>query len=304
MVDETEDQESAIARIQSTKRVKKIWPLRRIKRDPGQIHSKLPGGAKLGPSNLAKRDSKDSWSTHAMTGVDKLHAKGLTGKGTFVAILDTGVDYKHPDLGGGFGPGFKVAKGYDFVGDNAGFGNPKPDDDPYESCGLHGTWVSGIVAANSGPLNAPGVAPEATLGMYRVFDCFLWTSEDIVISAYLKAYDDGADVISLSFGAYSGVHDGTLVSGASAWALCTDRIFKIRLGELCQILSTQGSYAWLSVERSEGRLFKRTALLPLSAFFLSEQLKTQSSLFSAFLGIIPTTKAILRFLNMSRLPYL
>lgn len=25
----------------------------------------------------------------------------------------------HPDLGGGFGPGFKVEKGYDFVGDNA-----------------------------------------------------------------------------------------------------------------------------------------------------------------------------------------
>jgi hypothetical protein len=32
---------------------------------------------------------------------------------------DAGIDYMHPDLGGGFGPGFKVEKGYDFVGDNA-----------------------------------------------------------------------------------------------------------------------------------------------------------------------------------------
>ena len=31
--------------------------------------------------------------------------------------IDTGIDYKHPSLGGGFGQGFLVAGGYDFVGD-------------------------------------------------------------------------------------------------------------------------------------------------------------------------------------------
>jgi len=31
--------------------------------------------------------------------------------------IDTGIDYKHPSLGGGFGPGFLVTGGYDFVGD-------------------------------------------------------------------------------------------------------------------------------------------------------------------------------------------
>ncbi|KAI1950815.1 hypothetical protein LOZ12_001637 [Ophidiomyces ophidiicola] len=208
VINDNGDQQSAMAKIMATNQVKNVWPLRLIQRDPGQLHSKLPPGAKLRSSKLPKRESGKAWSTHAMTGVDKLHAKGMTGKGMFVAILDTGVDYKHPDLGGGFGPGFKVAKGYDFVGDNAIIGRPQPDADPYDSCGFHGTWVSGIVAANPGALNAPGVAPDATLGMYRIFDCFLWTSEDIVISAYLKAYDDGADVISLSFGSYSGVHNG------------------------------------------------------------------------------------------------
>jgi hypothetical protein len=33
-----------------------------------------------------------------------------------VGIIDTGIDYKHPDLGGCFGPGCRVAFGYDFVG--------------------------------------------------------------------------------------------------------------------------------------------------------------------------------------------
>jgi subtilisin family serine protease len=36
---------------------------------------------------------------------------------TQIGIIDTGTDYTHPYLGGGFGNGFKVAGGYDFVGD-------------------------------------------------------------------------------------------------------------------------------------------------------------------------------------------
>lgn len=34
-------------------------------------------------------------SIHHMTGVDKLHAKGVLGKGAVVAVVDTGVDYTH-----------------------------------------------------------------------------------------------------------------------------------------------------------------------------------------------------------------
>lgn len=111
----------------------------------------------------------DSYAPHVMGGVDKLHAQGFTGKGIFVAIVDTGVDYNHPALGGGFGPGFKIAHGYDFVGDHYnGFNTPAPDNDPYSSCQPHGTHVSGIVGANQNPWNFTGVVPDATLGVYRV----------------------------------------------------------------------------------------------------------------------------------------
>jgi hypothetical protein len=50
--------------------------------------------------------------------------------------LETGIDYLHPALGGGFGKGFKVIKGYDLVGDAyTGKNSPVPDDDPLDACG-------------------------------------------------------------------------------------------------------------------------------------------------------------------------
>lgn len=45
-----------------------------------------------------------------MTNVSKLHALGIMGKGVQVAIIDSGVDYNHPALGGCFGSGCKVIK--------------------------------------------------------------------------------------------------------------------------------------------------------------------------------------------------
>jgi len=33
-------------------------------------------------------------------------------------VFSTGIDYTHPALGGGFGPGHKVTGGYDLVGDD------------------------------------------------------------------------------------------------------------------------------------------------------------------------------------------
>jgi subtilisin family serine protease len=59
-----------------------------------------------------------------------------------VSKLDTGVDYRHPALGGGFGPGFKIAGSCSFVFDN---GTLQDGPNPLVTCygGGHGTHVSG-----------------------------------------------------------------------------------------------------------------------------------------------------------------
>ncbi|GKT72602.1 subtilase [Colletotrichum tofieldiae] len=88
---------------------------------------------------------------HTVTGVSKLHEKGIFGKGVKVGVVDTGIWYNHDALGGGFGEGFKVAGGYDFVGDqywpSIGY-EREPDADPLDLLG-HGTHVAGIVAGKT-----------------------------------------------------------------------------------------------------------------------------------------------------------
>ncbi|MFG6118714.1 S8 family serine peptidase [Thalassobacillus sp. B23F22_16] len=109
---------------------------------------------------------------------------GFTGEGVTVAVIDTGVDYTHPDLAHAFGD----YKGYDFVDD---------DNDPQEGAGqYHGTHVSGTVAANGA---IKGVAPEASLLGYRVLGPNGGTTEDVVAGVEL-AVQDGADVMNLSLG--------------------------------------------------------------------------------------------------------
>lgn len=108
--------------LKDLKNVAAVWPIHTIARPSAAIQRKSQSNDAL----LPRADDAlpyiagdlDVNRPHAMTGVDKAHAAGIKGKGIKIAIIDTGVDYMHPSLGGGFGPGFKIAFGYDFVGDD------------------------------------------------------------------------------------------------------------------------------------------------------------------------------------------
>lgn len=137
-------------------------------------------------------------SSNRVIGADRARAQlGATGAGVTVAIIDSGVDYLHPALGGGFGAGFKVIGGYDFIDEDA---------DPMDGNG-HGTHVAGIVAGDDGA-SFLGVAPEARLRAYRVLNDAGSGETSGVIAAIEHAVDpdgdpatdDGADVINLSLG--------------------------------------------------------------------------------------------------------
>ncbi|KAF9938319.1 hypothetical protein BGZ67_000284 [Mortierella alpina] len=146
-----------------------------------------------GVSNIKQR------TVHDLTGVKEVHETlKLFGQGIKIGIIDSGIDYNHPALGGCFGPGCKVAYGTDFVGDDG----KSPDDDPMTQCDGHGTHVAGIIAAND--TTFIGVAPQATLGAYRVFGCKGGTSNDLIMKALLRAAADGMQVINLSLGGPGG----------------------------------------------------------------------------------------------------
>ncbi|QRV81569.1 pyrolysin [Ceratobasidium sp. AG-Ba] len=152
----------------------------------------------------------DTFSTHQMTGVDKMHAKGIFGNGITIGIIDTGIDYTHPLLGGKFGAGNKVIGGYDFVGDAFnGTNTPHPDDDPLGQCAGHGTHVAGIIGANpNNPFNISGVAYQSSLNAYRIFGCTGGTTDDLIVAAMNRAYKDGNDIITMSLGGASGWTEG------------------------------------------------------------------------------------------------
>lgn len=145
----TTNENETIHQILSMASVKKIWPLR-VYSLPIDKKVSLGGSATAAASGgLRKRANNndtvqgDVFSPHVMTQVDKLRALGYTGKGVKVAVIDTGVDYNHPALGGCFGEGCLVSYGYDLVGDAyTGLNTPIPDDDPLDCLG-HGTHVSG-----------------------------------------------------------------------------------------------------------------------------------------------------------------
>ena len=88
----------------------------------------------------------------------------ITGRGESICVIDSGIDYTHPNLGGCTNNTFlagtcsKVIAGYDFVNN---------DNDPIDDQG-HGTHVAGIVASTNETYR--GVAPDATLVAIKVCD--------------------------------------------------------------------------------------------------------------------------------------
>ncbi|MFN8489473.1 MAG: S8 family serine peptidase [Caldilineaceae bacterium] len=118
----------------------------------------------------------------------------IRGQNQRIAVIDTGIDYTHPDLGGCFGPTCRVTGGYDFANN---------DTDPMDDIG-HGTHVAGIIAANGG---VKGVAPEAKLLAYKVclasgcpYSAILAGLERAANPDNNPATQDAVDVINMSLG--------------------------------------------------------------------------------------------------------
>ena len=126
----------------------------------------------------------DQWAM-PQVGWDQLYGTvGIAGSAT-VAVLDTGVDAAHQDLDGVLLPGTSILDGSNGLSDPNG----------------HGTWMAGIVAAETD--NAFGVAGTAYAGVSILPVTVLGadgTGQDSdIIAGVVYAADAGADVILMSF---------------------------------------------------------------------------------------------------------
>lgn len=111
---------------------------------------------------------------------------GPDGEGILIAVIDTGIDYNHPDLMG-FGPDGKVVDGHNFI---------DPTRPPIDTNG-HGTEVAGIISASG---NIQGVAPASRLLAYKVSEDGEGVSPDLIVAALRMAVDAGADIVNISLG--------------------------------------------------------------------------------------------------------
>lgn len=146
-----------------------------------------------------------------------------TGQGISIAIIDTGIDYTHPMLGGGAFPNSKVIGGYDTGQD---------DSDPMDLHG-HGTACAGIAAGtlSSGSSYIGGVAPNAKLYALKITYSSTggYALDSDIIEAWewcvTHQYDNAAYpilVVSTSFG--GGKYSGSCDSSSSALAAAANTL--------------------------------------------------------------------------------
>lgn len=121
--------------------------------------------------NLQKIEAPSVWNT-------------TRGSQVVVAVLDTGIDYRHPELQS------RYAGGYDFSND---------DPDPYDDNG-HGTHVSGIAVASANNTGIQGVAAEARVLGVKVLGADGTGYLSDVVDGIDWAVRQGAQVINFSLG--------------------------------------------------------------------------------------------------------
>ena len=137
----------------------------------------------------------NSWGVKRI-GAGTVHDSGNRGAGVKVAVLDSGIDYNHPDLAANY------AGGWDFVNN---------DGDPFDD-NFHGTHVAGTIGARDDDAGVVGVAPDARIYALKVLDQNGNGAFSGIIAAVDWAVQNGIQITSNSYG--SATNPGTIVQMA------------------------------------------------------------------------------------------
>ena len=121
-------------------------------------------------------------------GVNEIKAPSVwsrtSGAKVKIAVIDTGIDYNHPDLR------HAVAGGINFV---------EPYRSPIDDNG-HGTHIAGTIAAVSTGNGVLGVAPEAKIYAVKAFDQYGTAYVSDIVAGVEWSIDNHMQIINMSFG--------------------------------------------------------------------------------------------------------
>lgn len=136
-----------------------------------------------------------------------VRAGAVTGEGVVVGVLDSGIDYGHPDLADNL---------LDLRGDGVIRDFLDGDNDPSDAANNgHGSNVASVVASVDNSVGMIGVAPGAKVSAYRV--CNVSCPLSAIIGGLVQAVVDGVDVINMSFGGPAGFNiEASAVQRANA----------------------------------------------------------------------------------------
>lgn len=140
---------------------------------------------------------------------DLLRTRGIAAGGdssVVVAVIDTGVDYTHEDLKDNIWVNTKEIPGNGIDDDGNGY-----IDDVYgvdletgRDSGMddngHGTHVAGIIAASNNHIGVVGLAYNVKLMPIKAGMASGFFNQSQIAKGILYAYNNGADVINMSFG--------------------------------------------------------------------------------------------------------
>ena len=156
----------------------------------------LPDVPKLGGNN---------WGAD-MVKAPSAWAKGYTGKGTVIAVLDTGVDYNHQDLKNNIWTNNKEIPGNGidddgdgYVDDVYGWNFADNNNNTIDTYG-HGTHVAGTIAGENNNFGVTGVAYDAKIMPVKVLGNDGSGTYSAIAQGIHYAVDRGANVINLSLG--------------------------------------------------------------------------------------------------------
>ena len=179
--------------------------------------AELPGVKSVSP--VTTFEMKMNYASHMTTVYKMWEEMGYTGEGTVIAVLDSGVNYHHPDMKLSDGAKIRITENdAKALIQKLGYGTYYSDKVPFaysysgyyemdNHSNTHGLHVSGIAAGNGGDTGITGVAPNAQILGLQVFGMGSSAFTDDIIRAIEDAVKLGADIMNLSLGSTAGFYD-------------------------------------------------------------------------------------------------